>query len=274
MRQLQNSISKISLGFLALFLPALAFSYEDFGVYEEENWSYGSSFSVMKQVYREKHNCIYLGPEVFWCSLHTHVDSIAIDGFRFFGGLRLGYENFDPDFLYTSIEIICAGAEDHFTATYKDWCLWAGADGAFFGSIAVDIGYPITYKKGFFTPFLTGGVYELSDDDDGFEEEIYYLGIGLHAQQEVTSFIDWGCNFHVFHSVRARKEFSFKWTDGQRAGFRDCGPVWGGELGFPFVWHMGSKRRWDIDLEPYVLGLDFREAQYLFGARLLVGCRF
>jgi len=49
---------------------------------------------------------------------------------------------------------------------------------------------------------------------------------------------------------------------------------WGGEIGVPLTWYPGSAKRWNIQLEPYFLSLDFSEVQNIYGTRLLFDYRF
>jgi hypothetical protein len=55
---------------------------------------------------------------------------------------------------------------------------------------------------------------------------------------------------------------------------KDHSNMWGGEIGLPLVWHVSSRQRWDIQLEPYFLKLNFSEIQNIYGTRLLFGYRF
>ena len=66
-------------------------------------------------------------------------------------------------------------------------------------------------------------------------------------------------------------EQQFKFEDGKRTKHNN---MWGGEIGVPLGWHIGTTKRWDIQLEPYFLKLDFSEVQNIYGTRLLFGYRF
>lgn len=50
--------------------------------------------------------------------------------------------------------------------------------------------------------------------------------------------------------------------------------MWGGEIGVPLVWYFSKSKRWQAQLEPYFLSLNFTEVQNIYGARLLFGYCF
>ena len=102
-----------------------------------------------------------------------------------------------------------------------------------------------------------------------FDSGISYLTGGFRSLYELSSDFNLGLNFKIFSSVYRDERFRFfeikeKNHHGQ----------WGGEVGLPIIWRIGSTRRWEIQLEPYFFKLDFSELQNIYGTKLLFGYYF
>ncbi len=106
--------------------------------------------------------------------------------------------------------------------------------------------------------------------DHGFEESLPYIALGAHSKYEHSTAFNVGINFKIFHTFSATE----KYKQGSGSNQTTHPSFWGGEVGIPFIWYLGSKKCWDIQIEPYVLKLTFSQEQNVYGSRLLFGYRF
>jgi hypothetical protein len=211
-------------------------------------------------------NNIYFGPEVFALNVNSHFNHVKVHGTKFFMGLRLGYEYLKPEFFYFGIDLLSAAANHGFHEKYKEYYIpqingWIG-----FGAFELRFGYTFSPNRWLLTPFLCLGAYDFGGGphhhrfDNGFS----YLGGGIHSRYEVSRAFNVGLNLKIFSSMYHEEKFRF-------LGVKKTthNGLWGGEIGVPLIWRIGSHKRWDIQLEPYFLKLDFSEVQNAYGLRLL-----
>ncbi len=222
---------------------------------------------------RENPNHFYFGPEFVGLSLNTHVQDIKVDGTRFFWGLGLGYEYLKPDAVYFGIDILAISSEVDFNASSHDHSLsWHEADKGF-GNLEVRLGLTLAPMDWMVTPFLGTGIYDIYALDhhnkEGFKEDLPYVTGGLNSRYAFNCTFELGLNLKVLRTFSAKQTFRYS------AGtFTTHNNTWGGEIGVPFDWHIGCSKKWDIQLEPYFLTLNFSGTQNVYGTRLLFGYRF
>jgi len=222
--------------------------------------------------FNQKHpHHIYFGPEAFWFNLNTHFKDVKVNGSKFFIGLRLGYEYLKPKAFYFGIDLMGAGGNKGFSDSYKGYHFSKSNGLTGFGNIELRFGYTFSPRKGLVTPFLGMGGYSFGygSHHHHFDEGISYLTGGFRSQCELTPVFSLGWNLKAFASIYRDERFKFwgiKRTD-HHGG-------WGGEIGLPLMWHVGSAKRWDIQLQPYFLSLKLSERQNIYGTRLLFEYRF
>lgn len=211
-------------------------------------------------------NNIYFGPEVFALNVNTHFNHVKVHGTKFFFGLRLGYEYLKPDFFYFGIDLLSAAANHGFHEKHRKYYIpqangWIG-----FGAFDLRLGYTIAPNRWLVTPFLCLGAYDFGGGphhnfyDNGFS----YLGGGVRSRYEVSRAFNVGLNLKIFSSMYHEEKFRFLGVKEKTHN-----GLWGGEIGVPLIWRLGSHKRWSMRFEPYFLKLDFSEAQNVYGTRLL-----
>lgn len=227
-------------------------------------------------LYEKNPHHFYFGLEPLWCDLHTNISSINIDGSEFFLGLKLGYEYLRPSSIYVGFEIFSSASFEDFHATYGHPCQFHDSSAFGFANFAIRFGYTFAQENSLISPFFSIGAYAIGDGEykngcsgGGFMEDLPYLSAGMRSQYGVAPFFDLGLNLQLFWMFNVRKEFSH-----ERFFLREVSNEWGGEIGVPFVWHVGSTKKWDIRLEPYFLRLLFSEQQNIYGTHILFGYRF
>jgi len=235
--------------------------------------NYGNENSLQLKTTTERcpHH-IYIGPEIFLFDLNTHVKNIKIDGLKFFAGIRFRYEYLKPKALYAGVDLFSAVSNKGFHVTSHRYRFYKNNHVIGFGNFEFRLGYTAAYKNNMITPFLGIGAYSFGGGAY-FSECMFYYAAGMRSVFELSQFFTMGLNWKVFHTDDTEQKIKFL-LDGRKIKYTDRDNMWGGEIGVPFVWHIGSTKRWDVQLEPYFLKLDFSELQNIYGTRLLFGYRF
>lgn len=218
-------------------------------------------------------NRIYFGPEFFGFNLKTHVEDIQIHGNKFFWGIGFGYEYLKPRAFYAGIDLLTSYSTNTFRASQNGHDLCQTQDDTWFGSSELRLGYTFAQKKWLCSPYLGLGGYlveGLFHTHSNFQERFSYVVGGVRTNYERSSVFHMGFNLKIFRSYYAIK--SYYLSNGCKLTIHP--QVWGGELGIPLTWRIGSKKRWDVEVEPYFLQLDFSETQNIYGTRLLFGYHF
>lgn len=205
--------------------------------------------------------------------MNIHIKDVKAEGARFFSGLRLGYEYLKPDAFYAGIDLLGTSSEVDFKATEKgEGVSWDKGDRGL-GDLEGRFGYTFARVKWMATPFLGLGMYGVYTVDhhnhQGFKETLPYLTAGVRSTYLFNATFTCGVNAQILHTFSAEQEFKYK--GGKVTTHHN---MWGGEIGVPLAWHVGATKRWDIQLEPYFLKLDFSETQNMYGAKVLFGYRF
>lgn len=215
---------------------------------------------------RKNPNNIYFGPEVFALKLNSHFNHLKVHGTKFFMGLRLGYEYLKPEFFYFGIDLLAAAANHGFHEKYRGYYIpqtngWIG-----FGAFDLRFGYTFSPNRWLLTPFLCLGAYDFGGGSHHrhFDNGFSYLGGGIHSRYEVSRIFNVGLNLKIFSSIYHEEKFRFLGVKE-----KSHNGLWGGEIGIPLLWRIGSHKRWNIQLEPYFLKLDFSEVQNVYGAKFL-----
>ena len=218
-------------------------------------------------------NCFYFGPEFFGFNLKTHVEDIQIHGNKFFWGIGFGYEHLKPRAVYAGIDLLTSYGTNTFHASKNGRSLCPKHDDTWFGSSELRLGYTFAPQKWLCSPFLGLGGYlveGLFHTHANFQERFSYIVGGVRTIYEHSSVFNAGLNLKIFRSYYAIKHYYL--SNGCKSTAHP--QIWGGELGIPLVWHIGSKKHWDVEVEPYFLQLDFSETQNVYGTRLLFGYHF
>lgn len=225
----------------------------------------------MVSTFRKNPNFIYFGPEVFCLDLNSHFNGVRVHGAKFFLGLKIGYEYLKPDAFYFGIDILVAGANHGFHESFKGGGFPQSDGRTGFGNLELRFGYTISTPRWLTTPFLCIGENSFGSGSDHhhFDESISYLGGGVRSRYELSKSFNLGVNFKIFSSMYREEKWRFL-----RLKRVTHNGLWGGEIGIPLIWRVGSKKRWDIQLEPYFLKLTFVEVQNIYGTRLIFGYRF
>lgn len=219
---------------------------------------------------KHPHN-IYFGPEAFCFDLNTQFNGVKIDGAKFFIGLKLGYEYFKPKAFYFGIDILGAGGNHGFNNSYQGYHFPKNGGTTGFGNIELRFGYVFAPGKVTATPFLGIGGYSFGYGTHHyhFDESFSYITGGVRSKYEFNPRFSLGFNFKIFASIYTEQIFRLHGIK-QKSHHG----LWGGEAGVPFIWYIGSSKRWDIQLEPYFLSLKLSEKQNIYGTRLLFDYRF
>jgi hypothetical protein len=215
----------------------------------------------------------YFGPEFFWYQLNIDIDDVNVYGTPFFWGMRVGYEYLQPQAFYAGIDLAGASTNTDFKACKNECDLtWHHADREF-GNFEVRLGFTFAPKNWLASFFLGAGIYSLfpldSHNHQGFKESLPYIETGIRSKCALTPIFDIGINAKILRTFATYIRFKYKCekatTDHN---------MWGGEIGMPFIWHISATKRWDIQLEPYFLKLDFSETQNIYGTRLIFSYYF
>ena len=226
-----------------------------------------------KSVAEANPNHFYFGPEFQCYQLNLHINDVKVHGTRFFWGFRLGYEFLKPKALYAGIDLFATSTGTDFKAS-KDHShiSWHKADRGF-GNLELRLGYTFAPEQWLISPFLGVGIYDVFAVDhhnhQGFKESLPYGTGGVRAKYAFSTVFDINLNLKIFGTFDAEQRFKYKGGTS-----KDHDNMWGGEIGIPFIWHVGSAKRWDIQLIPYFLKLDFSKVQNIYGTSLLFGYRF
>ena len=227
--------------------------------------------ATMISGFKQNPNHIYFGPEIFVFDLDTHFHNVRVHGSKFFLGLRLGYEYLKPDAFYFGIDLMLAGGSHGFHESFKGHHIPQGNGRTGFGNFELRFGYTCSTINWLVTPYLCLGSYAFGSGSrhHHFDGGMSYLGSGLHSRYEVSQIFNLGVNAKIFASTYTDERFRF-------LGIKQTNHhgLWGGEVSLPLIWRIGSHRRWDIQLEPYFLKLDFSEVQNVYGSRFLFGYHF
>jgi len=229
-----------------------------------------SSMQFYQQRDKDNPNHIYFGPEFFCYDLNVHVDHIQVNDTKCFLGLRLGYEYLKPDAFYGAIDLLSAGSNRGFEASVQNKKISEESGITGFGNLEVRLGYTAAVDRWLLSPFLGIGGYAMGQNHHvGFQQEMAYATGGIRTQAEANKHLNIGVNLKIFRSLSTTTKYIIGCTT-----FKESHNMWGGEIGVPFIWWMGSSQQWDAQLEPYFLKFQFSESQNLYGIRLLFGYHF
>jgi hypothetical protein len=238
--------------------------------------SYGDEISQQPKTVNEKcpHH-VYFGPETFLFDLDTHVDKAKVYGLNFFGGPRFRYEYRKPRAFYAGIDLLASWSSNGFHARYKKYHFHRNNNNVGFGNLELRLGYTFASGNKMFSPFFGIGAYAFSNYGSyfHFSEDMFYYTFGMRSLFELSRVFSIGFNWKIFRTSNTQQRFKFL-VESHKIRLKDHDNMWGGEIGVPLVWYVGSAKRWEIQLEPYFLKLDFLEVQNIYGTRLLFGYRF
>lgn len=228
---------------------------------------FGSTNSSINSKYP---NHFYIGPQAFAFDLHTHVKDIKIDGTRGFVGPLLRYEYLKPKAFYAGVDLLASWTNKNFKPT-SDKYKFRGNEGAGFSNLDLRLGYTFGQNNGLVSPYLGGGLYGFGSTASN--EILLYVAAGIRSLFDINQSFSMGLNLKLLLAPEAERQFKYHY-EGHKRRLHENENLWGGEVGVPLVWYLGSKKRWEIQLEPYFLKLDFTQVQNIYGTRLLCGYRF
>jgi len=234
-------------------------------VYADDCLSEKSTYCLLKN---HPHH-IYLGPEAFWCDLSIHIKNCKINGKKGFLGIRAGYEYLKPKAFYVGVDLLSAGSNKGFDGESAEYYC-QNSSNAGFGNFEIRLGYAFARENLILTPFLGVGGYALGNNGPcfHFHESMVYYAAGMRSVVELNHFFNLGLNWKIFRIDDAERKIEYLLRE-----YAEFDNTWGCEIGVPFIWRLGSSKRWDIQLEPYFLKLAFSELQNIYGTRLLFGYR-
>lgn len=238
--------------------------------------AYGNENTIELSQIREKNpHHIFLGPEAFLFDLNTHVKSVKVDGLKLFGGLRLRYEYLKPKAFYAGVDLFSAASSKSFHAKYHGYHFHRNSNVTGFGNFEFRLGYTFAPKNKMLTPFLGMGSYSFANYGHHFHfrESMVYYAAGMRSLFDLNRLFSLGLNLKVFRTDDTEQKFKYLFM-GHKIKHVEHDNMWGAEIGIPCVWHVGSTKKWEIQLEPYFLKLDFSEVQNIYGTRLLFGYLF
>ncbi len=221
--------------------------------------------------FKKNPNHLYFGPEIFAFDLDTNFKDVGIHGTKFFMGLRLGYEYLKPNAFYFGIDLMGAAGIHGFHETFKRFHVPRNHGTTGFVNFELRFGYTLMTDRWLATSYFCNGAYVYGNGchDHYIDGGMSYLGGGVRSLYEVSRAFNVGLNAKIFASIYTNDKFKFL-----RIKRSNHHGQWGGELGVPLIWYPGSHKRWDIQLEPYFLKLDFSQVQNIYGLRLLFGYHF
>lgn len=212
---------------------------------------------------------LYIGPEFLCYQINMPIKHVKVQGDRFFSGWKFGYEYLKPRSVYAGIDFFDTVSYVDFQATKSSW---HRADRQW-GGIETRCGYTFAPQDWTATPFLGIGEYDMLAKDNhnkqGFEEFLIYATAGGRFSYLFHPGLSLGLNVKGLRTFATRQRFKC-----EKGKFVTHHNMWGGEIGVPLTWHLGLKRRWNIQLEPYVLKIGSKESQSAYGLRLLAGSKF
>jgi hypothetical protein len=228
---------------------------------------FGGSNSSVNSKYP---NHFYIGPEAFAFDLHTHVKDIKIHGVRYFVGPTLRYEYLKPKALYAGVDFLASWGNKTFKRTSQKY-EFHGNGRVGFGNLELRLGYTFEQKEGLVSPYLGIGFYGFGSS--GANETLAYVTAGMRSLFDLNESFSMGLNLKLLFAPSAERKFKYHY-EGHKKRLHEYENMWGGEIGVPLVWYFSASKRWQVQLEPYFLKLDFTETQNIYGARLLLGYRF
>lgn len=221
------------------------------------------------------HHRFSIGPDVFVSYIKSDILNYDVTSNVVFGGVRLGYEYLKPQAFYSGTEgLIALGSKVSETFTYS----FPMANYTYTGKI--------TSKNNLFANIEQRFGYTFQNRDSARSTVIPFIGIGWYYQGSYrytapyfkhTVSNDW---FYGAAGLRVNQQFCENFDVGfnLKAMYAFAGShnknFWGYEVALPLTWHMGEAKKWDLQLQPYLLKLDINSLRTIFGARLQVGYSF
>ncbi len=208
-------------------------------------------------------NRLYIGPEIFWDLTNTkmHIGNTRVkykDDTFMYGG-RIGYDHVKPDSLYVGghflysvgkgrTNIHSSHKKEHIHAhlhSHRIFNNWEGRLGYNF------TGGPYLGRTSL-TPFVgAGGFYNKWSGHN--HHQWGYAAAGLRTSFAFRENADIGTNLKLLYS------------------FND---QWGYEISLPITWNYEWFKKWDLQIEPYILKLNTNAPSQMLGVRLLAGYHF
>lgn len=223
--------------------------------------------------YYSSPNHIFLTAEVLQFDLSTKIKSVKTQGNKTFYGVRIGYERLKPRGFYGAFEYLGAFASGAFKSSQNNVHIaLRDQDDAFFGDLELRGGYTFSPANWLITPIIGMNVYATAPQEknhDGYQEFFTCWAFGFRTKYELSSCLDSGLNLKLLRTVHGERKFKSK--DIYHKEYRNCLGV---EVGLPLTWIPGCSQRWEFQVEPYFIKLDFSRKTDVFGGRMRFGFLF
>lgn len=212
---------------------------------------------------------IYEGFNLSGLTLDIPLSPCHYKGSQFAGGLNLGYEYRKPHRLYFGIQIHSLRANSGFKFLYENEELEDENHYPFVAQLKLEIGYNTVYRNWLLTPYVALGKTSIDfprQPHYGFQERFNYLGFGIKGEYGKSENCDLGFDFQLFKAVSGHKGFIDYYFYIARK-FDSFGIY----AGLPINVRFGESKKWDMQVEPYILSLSLNEKQLTYGTRFILG---
>lgn len=211
---------------------------------------------------------VAFNPEIFFAHFNIEDDCYHVKDTRFFAGARLRYEYLKRESFYFGAELLGAFTNQEFDLSIKTPYGKFELEGAHkiltYLSGEGRFGYTFAPCNYLVTPFLGIGGYDLEHltrEHRGFEQVAGYIAAGVRTMYLWSDNFNLGLNLKVFGTFTAKE-------------LKERNNMWGGEISLPWVWFVDCANRFNVQLEPYFLRLDFSEIENIYGLKLVFEYRF
>jgi hypothetical protein len=230
---------------------------------------------------QKEENCyerVSLGFDMFWS--HSSYKRIY-SGYHYgcyqskstdtYEGLRFTWEKLKPNALYIGSDIWLAAGDshqkiyiDHEKVRDKDMStnIWFNMDGGF------GYNFQPSFAPRFLLSVFAGPGYH-------FERKFHsnadwgYVMAGFKIAQDLTESLSLGADFKTMYTFVTRDPHGV--TSLERKAERQ---FWGIEMGTPVTWHIGEKRKVDLQFKPYLLKWNLNSPATAIGFKVALGYSF
>lgn len=233
----------------------------------------------------QKNVRVYAGPDLFWdhfdMDYTNETEELHLNSDTFYGGAIIGYDRIATDELYIGGEGKFAIGRTEIEqrsrryGSHKKYHKQKANGSPLLANLEQRLGYSFQspIACGFsLAPFVGIGWYysRLRFNDPNHSINWLYVAVGLRGDQQ---FLD---NFDVGFRLKGMYTFagSRKTTSWDESNIVSLKNTWGYEFSLPFTWHLDCDRKWDIQLQPYLLKLNVKGTNLILGARVEAGYVF
>ncbi len=215
----------------------------------------------------------YFGPDLFWLDEHTHLKEAHLKDRTFFGGLRVGYDDFRPNKVYKGIDGLFAWGNAKLNVKEKEIQPKRGNGYSTFANLEGRVGYNLSSPLNFtVTPFIgLGGYHTRHTHSIHYTQDWLYVALGFKSNYLFGEVFSLGFNAKGMNVVYLEQHVEKDGISGCRHSTTNN---LGYEISVPLAWNLGNKKRWNVEFEPYYSKLSTKNNANMVGARILLGCLF